>query len=69
MLQGCSQKDTLNNTKRCKGTPTTTEPGCSHTENPSAGVSGQDTPIGSHGSRGLFSICQGQAGGQRVQPG
>lgn len=40
------------------------ESGCIHTENPFPGISGQDIPIGSHGSRGPFSICQGQGGGQ-----
>lgn len=50
-------------------THTMKESGCIHTGNPFPCTSGQDTPIGSHGSRGPFSICPGQGAGQRVQPG
>lgn len=40
------------------------ESGCIHIENLFPGTSVQDIPIGFHGSKGPFSICQGQAEGQ-----
>lgn len=49
--------------------PTMKESGCTRIGSLFPDISGQDMSIGSHGSKGPFSICQGQAEGQRVQSG
>lgn len=45
------------------------ESDCIHIGSLFPGIFGQDILVGSHGSKGPFSICQGQAEGQQVQPG
>lgn len=62
-------KDRITNHKGVQDVPTMKESGYIHIGSLFPDISGQDMSIGSHGSKGSFSICQGQAEGQPVQSG